>query len=62
MGVRRAQHIGVGLAQQIVVTLEPAVTTQQALVFKAPHRLSDSELAHYDPRSVMAGTPRSVEI
>ena len=49
MGMRRAQHIGVGLAEQVVVVLETAVAAQEALVLEAPHRLPDSELAHYSP-------------
>jgi hypothetical protein len=46
MRVRRAQHIGVGLAGQVDVVLEAAVAAEEALVLEAPHRLSDSELAH----------------
>ena len=46
MGVRRPQHVSVCLTVQIVVVLETAVATQQPLVLKTPHRLSDSELAH----------------
>ncbi len=46
MGVRRAQHVSVCLAQQIVVTLEAAVAAQQAPVLETPHRLSDAEFAH----------------
>jgi hypothetical protein len=44
--VRRAQYIGVGLTEQIVVALEAAVAAQQALILEAPYRLADSELAH----------------
>ena len=47
MGVRRAQHISVCLAEQVVVVLETAVAAQKALVLETPHRLPDSELAHY---------------
>ena len=46
MGVRRAQHIGVELAEEVVVVLETAVAAQQALVLETPHRLPDPELAH----------------
>jgi hypothetical protein len=46
MGVRRAQHHAVGLAQKVDVVLEAALAAQEAPVLKAPHRLPDSELAH----------------
>jgi hypothetical protein len=46
MRVRRAQHHGMGLAEQVDVVLEAAVAAQEALVLEAPHRLPDSELAH----------------
>ena len=51
MGVWRAQHVSVYLAVQVVVALEPAVAAQEALVLETPHRLPDSELAHYSTRS-----------
>src|SRR5712671_6027892 len=51
MGVRRAQHVSVYLAVQAVVALETAVATQETLVLETPHRLPDSELAHYLTRS-----------
>jgi hypothetical protein len=35
------------LAEQVVVVLETAVAAQEALVLETPHRLPDSELAHY---------------
>jgi len=44
MGVRRAQHIAIGLAGQREVVLKAAVAAQQALVLEAPHRLPYSEL------------------
>ena len=47
MGVRRAQHESVCLAEQVVVVLETAVAAQKALVLETPHRLPDPELAHY---------------
>ncbi len=46
MGVRRAQHHGMGLAGQVDIVLEAAFAAQKALVLEAPHRLPDSELAH----------------
>ena len=55
MGVRRSQHVSVSLAVKVVVALEAAVASQEALVLEAPHRLPDPELAHYfDPLSVVA--------
>ncbi len=47
MGMRRAQHIGMKLAEQVFVVLETAIAAQQALVLETPHRLPDPELAHY---------------
>src|SRR5262249_37527671 len=56
MGVRRAQHVSVQLAMQVVVTLEAAGAVQQTPVLETPHRLSDPELAHdVDPLSVVSG-------
>jgi hypothetical protein len=46
MRMRRAQHIGMGLAGQIEIVLEAAVAAEQPLVLEAPHRLPYSELAH----------------
>src|SRR5258708_3813010 len=46
MGMRRAQHIGIGLAEQIVVVLETTVAAQEALVLEAPHWLADAEFTH----------------
>ena len=46
VGMRRAQHIRMHLAEQIVVVLKAAIAAQQPLVLEAPHRLPDSELAH----------------
>ena len=54
MGVRRAQHVSVCLAVQVVVALEAAVAAQEALVLETPHRLADSELTHRSTRSPVA--------
>src|SRR6516162_10973361 len=63
MGVRRAQHVSVSLAVQVVVALETAVAAQETLVLETPHRLSDSELAHYlTPSPWWQGTPCSSEL
>jgi len=51
MGVRRAQQVSACLAVQVVVALETAVAAQETLVLETPHRLPDSELAHYLTRS-----------
>ena len=47
MGVRRAQHVGVCLTEQVVIALETAVAAEEALILETPHRLPDSKLAHY---------------
>ena len=47
MGVRRAQHVGVRLTEQVVIALEPAVAAEEALILETPHWLPDSKLAHY---------------
>ena len=46
MGVRRAQHHGMGLAGQVDIVLEAAFAAQKAPVLEALDRLPDSELAH----------------
>jgi hypothetical protein len=53
MGMRvwRTQHVSVCLAMQIIVALKAAAAGQETLVLETPHRLSDSELAHYLTRS-----------
>jgi len=42
-----------GLAGQVHVILEAAFAAQEAPVLKSPHRLSDSELAHRSPSTVI---------
>jgi hypothetical protein len=54
MCVRRAQHVRVCLAMQVVVALEATVAAQEALVLETPHWLADSELAHRSTRSPVA--------
>ncbi len=46
MGVRRAQHVGVGLARQADIVGVTAVTGDEALILEAPDRLAHSKLSH----------------
>ena len=63
MGVRRAQHVSVCLAVQVVIALETAVAAQETLVLETPHRLPDSEFTHYlTPSPWRQGTPCSGEL
>jgi len=48
MGVRRAQHRGIGLARLRNIVEIAAVASNKAAIFDPPHRLADAELFHRD--------------
>src|SRR5262249_13386992 len=47
MGVRRAQHASMRLSVEVIVALKTAVAAQKTLVLETPHRLPNTEFAHY---------------
>ena len=48
MGMGRANQHGIGLARQVVVVHELALTAQQSGVFETGHGLAYAELGHAD--------------